>query len=256
MSKVKLGLALSGGGARGIAHIGVLKALEEIDVIPDVISGTSAGAIIGAFYSAGFSIPEIIDIVKKNKIFHLSDMSFSASGLLKTAANEEMFRKYFDKMTFMDLKIPLFISTTDLLCGRTIMFSEGDVVKAVIASSAIPVLFEPVKYKNTLLIDGSTTNCFPTEVIKNISDFLIGVYVNPMEEINSISGMQNIFDRVFHLSIYEDALRKKDDCDLFIEPPLLNDYSMFDVNKVDMLVAIGYDYTIRLKDKIIIKKTK
>jgi NTE family protein len=124
-------------------------------------------------------------------------------------------------------------------------------VKAVIASSAIPVLFEPVKYKKFLLIDGSSTNCFPTDAVLKSADFIIGVYVNPIEEKKMISGMLNIFDRGFHLSIYEDSRRKIDDCDLFIEPPLLNEYSMFDVKKVDELIDIGYHYTKGLKRKLL-----
>jgi NTE family protein len=117
---MKLGLVVSGGGARGIAHIGVIKAFEEFEIKPDMISGTSSGAIIGAFYVAGFSIPEITDIIKTNKIFRFADISLSTSGFLKTKSNEEMFRKYFKKKTFEELDIQLFISSTDFLNGKII----------------------------------------------------------------------------------------------------------------------------------------
>jgi NTE family protein len=122
---MKLGLVLSGGGARGIAHIGVLKALEEFEIKPDMISGTSSGAIIGAFYAAGFSIPEITDVIKTNKVFRFADLSLSTSGFLKTKSNEEMFRKYFKKKIFQELDIPLFISATDLLNGKTLRFHQA-----------------------------------------------------------------------------------------------------------------------------------
>lgn len=226
MSKAKLGLVLSGGGARGIAHIGILKVLEELGVKPDIISGTSSGAIIGAFYAAGYSITEITDIIKSNSIFHLSDMAWSTSGVLKMKANEKMYRKYFKKDSIQDIKIPLYISATDILSGKSVFYSSGDIVNAIIASSAIPVIFEPVKYKNRLLIDGSATSCFPIEPLMNKCDTIIGVYVNPVKKVRTISGMINIFDRGFHLSLYKDVQQKKAYCDLFIEPPLLTGHTM------------------------------
>lgn len=143
-----IGLVLSGGGALGIAHIGVLKALEEAGIRPDIISGTSSGAVIGAFYAAGYSISQIMYIITTNTIFHYNDIAWSTSGLLKSEANEKMYRKYFRHKYFKDLAIPLSISATDILNGKTIFYSSGDVVKVLLASTAIPVLFEPVNKKN------------------------------------------------------------------------------------------------------------
>ncbi|NBQ48964.1 MAG: patatin, partial [Sphingobacteriia bacterium] len=93
-NKVKVGLALSGGGARGIAHLGLLKALEELGVSLSVLSGTSAGAMISAFYSAGFSIEEIFSIVVENNFFRWHDFAFSKKGLLTVESNEKLFRNY------------------------------------------------------------------------------------------------------------------------------------------------------------------
>ncbi|HSH64767.1 MAG TPA: patatin-like phospholipase family protein [Bacteroidia bacterium] len=251
MIKKKLGLVLSGGGARGIAHIGVLKALEELEMKPDIVSGTSSGAIIGAFYACGYSADEIKAIIISNSIFHLSDIALNSSALFKTKANEAMYDKYFEQRHFSDLKTPLYIATTDLLTGSTIFYSSGELAKAVIASSAIPVLFEPVRYGNRLLIDGCCTCSFPTEPLVGTCDLLIGVHTNPAKKIATMSGMMNILDRSIHLSYQREVLEKVGHCDLFIEPPQLNNYGMFDFKKVNEIVDIGYYFTHGLSRKLL-----
>ncbi|MGZ4034181.1 MAG: patatin-like phospholipase family protein, partial [Bacteroidia bacterium] len=245
-----LGLVLSGGGARGIAHIGVLKALLELGTEPDIISGTSSGAIIGAFYAAGYSPDKITEIISANSIFHYKDIAWSTSGLLKSKANETMYRKYFKYRTFENLDIPLHISATDILNGKTVFYSSGDIVMPIVASSAIPVLFEPVNYKNRLLIDGSSISCFPTEPLMKKCDIMIGVYTNPVKKIKTISGINNIFDRALHLTLYNDVCQKKKLCNLFIEPPALTQYNMFDFKKANEIIDIGYKHTMRLKKQI------
>lgn len=248
--KRRIGLVLSGGGARGLAHLGVLKALEKFDIKPVIISGTSSGAVIGAFYAAGYPIDEIVDIISKNTIFHFGDFAWSKSGLLASAANEKMYRKYFKHKSFEDLKLPLYISATDILAGKTIYFSSGDVVKPMLASTAIPAIFEPVKYKNHLLIDGSALSGLPVEPLLKRCEVIIGSYVNPVNPIKNISGMLNIFDRGYHLTSYKDVKEKKEYCDLFLEPPALINYTMFDFKKAKEIIEIGYKYTIKQKGKI------
>jgi NTE family protein len=252
--KKRVGLVLSGGGARGIAHIGVLRALEELGIKPEVISGTSAGAAIGAFYAAGYSSQQIEEIILNNKFFHFLDLAWNSSGLLSANSNEKMFRKYLGNKTFKDLTIPLFVSASDLLSAETVFFSSGDVVNAILASSAIPMIFEPVKYKSHLLIDGSAISCFPIEPLVTQCESIIGVYVNPINKIKNISGMLNIADRGFHLALYTDLKLKKHLCKVFIEPPALVNYSMFDFKKVTELVTIGYEYTLSKKDQLLALK--
>jgi NTE family protein len=243
---MKIGLVLSGGGARGLAHIGVLMALEESGITPNFISGSSAGAMIGAFYAAGYSIGDIRDIVLNNSIFHFNDFAWSKTGLLKTSSNEGILRKYFKDHTFETLKTPLYISATDIMNAEVIVFSSGDLVKAILSSSAIPVLFEPVKYMDKLLIDGAAMSCFPVAPLINRCDTIIGVYVNPVKKTNKVLSMMDIVDRGIHLALYNEVLLKKGACNLFIEPPALQDYSMFDFNKTQELIEIGYQYTKQL----------
>src|SRR5690606_37118704 len=140
---------------------------------------------------------QIEEIILNNKFFHFLDLAWNSSGLLSAHSNEKMFRKYLDNKTFNDLTIPLYVSAADLLSAETVVFSSGDVVNAVLASSAIPMIFEPLNYKKHLLIDGSSISCFPTEPLIDQCELMIGVYVNPIHKIKNISGMLNIADRGF-----------------------------------------------------------
>ncbi|HET6990766.1 MAG TPA: patatin-like phospholipase family protein, partial [Bacteroidia bacterium] len=239
------------GGARGIAHIGVIKALEEAGIKPDFISGTSAGAMIAAFYAAGYSTDEMEKIVSQSNIFHFRDFAWSKAGLLKSRTNEKMIGNYFKKRSFDLLKIPVFISAVDIVKGEVVVFSSGNIVKSLLASFAIPVLFEPVRYKNKTLIDGSAASCFPVEPLIGKCDHIIGVYVNPVRKTNRKLNMNTIFERGFHLALYNEVRLKKKYCDVYIEPPDLNDYSMFDFKKSKKLVDIGYNYARRFKKQLI-----
>ncbi|MBK5286757.1 MAG: patatin-like phospholipase family protein, partial [Bacteroidia bacterium] len=137
------GIILSGGGARGFAHVGVLKALAEMDIKPGMISGVSAGAVIGAYYAAGFKLEDIVDIVSRTKLFRLLDFNFRKPGsLFTTDAVKESLEKHLDGLTFSNLEIPLTVVATDLQNGQSHYISEGNLVQAVLASSAIPVMYQ------------------------------------------------------------------------------------------------------------------
>lgn len=250
MEKKKIGLVLSGGGVRGIAHIGVLKALEELGVKFDSISGTSFGAIVGALYASDYSVTEIATIVMDNNSFQLKDLVLSNARLLKM--NEKVYGKYFHKKTFEELKIPLYISAVDSVNGGCIVYSSGALTEAIIASaSASETHHKSIKHKKTSLATNSFSNIFPVEPHLDKCDHIIGVYVNPIQKIRLVMGMINIFDRNFHLNIYKDVQHKKSLCDVFIEPPLLAEYGILDPIKINELIEIGYQYTHRLKEKII-----
>lgn len=246
----RTGLVLSGGGARGIAHLGVLKALEEIGVKVDLVSGTSCGAIIGAFYCAGYSVNDISKFIKNNSIFHFKSIAWSTSGLLKPEANEKIYLQYFPQRSFDTLKIPLDISASDLLSGKTVVLSSGDLVTSIAASSAIPVLFEPVKYRGYMLTDGSATSCFPVEPLLGKCNNIIGVYVNPIEQLKEISGITGIIDRGIHMALHGEFTHKKALCSIVIEPADLKKYGMFDFGKVDELIDIGYRQAMKSEKEI------
>jgi len=239
-----IGLSLSGGGARGLGHIGVIKALEEFGITPTIISGTSAGALIGAFYAAGYDIETLIKISKKTDFFSIRHILFGKAGFLSMDAFETLIQEHIPANDFESLKKTLFVAATDIVNCKTIYFSSGTLSKAVTASSCIPLVYEPIKYNDTYLSDGGLMNNFPVEIIRDKCDFLIGVSVNSISNKIEHLHMKDILDRSFHLAIGGSIPEKAKLCDLFISPPEMSRFSMFDMDKVDEIIEYSYQYTI------------
>ena len=178
MSRKKIGLALSGGAARGFAHLGVLKVLVEHNIPIDFISGTSAGSIAGAAFASGLTVEQIVEIGKKMSWYRMTGFSYSAKGLLSNAAMGAFFRKNFPHDKFEDLPIPFAAVTTDLETGEEVILTEGDLIEAVRASCAIPGVFSPVVRDGKILIDGGVIANVPTKAVKKLgAEIVIAVDV-------------------------------------------------------------------------------
>ncbi len=254
MAKYSVGLVLSGGAARGFAHLGVLKALEENGLKPDIISGVSAGAIAGAFYADGYSPEEILEIYSGKNFLELIKITIPKTGLFQLTGMKKILSRYLRAKKFEDLKIPLVITATNLTEGKTVYFRQGILVDAILASSAVPVLFEAVKINNELYIDGGITNNLPVAPIINDCRKLIGVYVNHSNRLKSIKGFAQVAERAFHLAISGDIEKKKQLFDIFIEPKDMSVYGFFNLKKGQELFRKGFNATIEtLKQKKYIK---
>jgi NTE family protein len=153
---------------------------------------------------------------------------------------------------FDELNIKLFIAATDLIKGESVIFSEGNLFDAVIASASIPVVFEPFKYGDKLFVDGGILNNFPIEPLVNICDVIIGSFVNKVEDgiyKNSFFKTLDIVDRCLHLAIASSVYSKVNKCDIFIEIPLHN-FDTYSVKQAEKLFEIGYNSVIPFKEKI------
>lgn len=162
-NKRKVGLILSGGGARGFAHIGTLRVLERANIHVDVVAGTSIGAILGALYASGYSADEICDLSKSVSWRHLLDFSMQA-GLLKGEKLHDLLALHLPT-DFSELKKPLAVATTDVETGDEVFILEGDLVRAVRASSCYPGAFEPVNFNGRMLADGGIVNNLPVNAV-------------------------------------------------------------------------------------------
>lgn len=239
---MKYGYVLSGGGARGVAHIGVLKALEEHGIRPSVISGTSAGAIVGALYAAGHSPDKVMELIKETSFLFSVRPSMSFTGILKMDAMEELLKEHIPG-DFSNLKIPLTIGTTDLVHGKTVFFSSGELIKPILASACIPVLFKPVEISGTKYIDGGILNNLPVEPVIGKCDKIIGVHTNPIHDDFKGKNVKNILERTMLMAISGNTKINAARCDYYIEPPELGTYTGMDISKAHELFDIGYRYT-------------
>ncbi len=238
-----IGIALSGGGARGISHLGVLKALGENGIKPNVISGTSAGAIIGGFYSAGFTPDEILKIIIKTNMLSIFKPAFSWKGLLSMDSLEKILRNNLPP-TFEELDIPLIVSATDIEAGKITYFDRGELYKAILASSCLPVLFNPIEIDTVKYIDGGILNNLPVEPLQKKVETIISVGCNPIgtKQINSF---KDVMERSSLLAINENTERSKQLAHLFIEPEELIKFSGFDLSKAKEIFETGYHYTLQ-----------
>ena len=141
----RTGIALSGGGIKGLCHAGVLKALEEVGIKPDIISGVSAGAIVGALYADGYTPDEIATLFEDISFRQMTKFRIPDGGLFRIDAFEEFMLKNLRAKTFEALKIPLRIVATNLDKGTSVVFDKGNLINPIIASCSVPVLFTPKK---------------------------------------------------------------------------------------------------------------
>ena len=242
--KYNIGLVLSGGGTRGFAHLGVMQALNEVGIFPDVISGTSAGALVGVLYADGRSPKEIHQIMNSGSRLDFMRPTLPREGLLQIGGVIKILKTYLRAKTFEDLKIPLYVTATDLNNGKAVYFSKGELVNPVIASASIPVLFQPVIIKDICYVDGGVLDNLPLTPIENKCNFLIGSFVNPVGYMKKISGLINIAERTFMLSMSKEIGEKAKRFDLFVAPLELGSYKILDPEKAEELYLIGYNSTL------------
>ena len=180
MARKKTGLALSGGAARGFAHLGVLKAFAEHGIEIDFVAGTSAGSFAGAAFASGVSVAEIIEMSRKISWFNMAGFSFSPKGLLSNAAMGNFINQHFPFKNLEDLPIPFAAVACDLETGEEVVLSEtGNLADAVRASCAIPGVFVPLDIENRQLIDGGVVALVPTKAVRKLgAEIVIAVDVN------------------------------------------------------------------------------
>ena len=242
--KPEYGLVLSGGGARGLAHIGVIAALEKNGISPGLISGSSMGAIVGAFYAAGVSPEEMINIARNGKLHSLFNWSFPKhGGMLSLNIIRQVLQQYIPEDSFESLRKKLFIGVSNISAGRHEVFSRGELFRAVIASASIPIVFEPQLIEGQTYVDGGLFNDLPVEPIMGKCKKIIASHVNyngPEPELNSI---RDIAERVYRLAIYQHVQKNFSKCDYIIDPPELREHGIFDFKHIDRLFEIGYNAT-------------
>lgn len=244
---VDAALVLSGGVARGLSHIGIYKALCEFNVVPKIIAGTSAGAIIGAFIAKGFHADEIAAIASKTNIISIRTFNPGNLGLFKPHSIKRNLQKYLGNIHFDALNVELVVAATDIKSGKPYYLKNGPLIPALLATSAIPVIYKPITINDVLLIDGGISDNFAVEAISPCKYKVIGCHANPLGFVENDLNYKALIDRCISVALHKDILHKKHLCDIFIEPPLLSNFGMFQIKKANEIIQIGYDYTKSLQ---------
>jgi NTE family protein len=240
---MKTGLVLSGGGARGIAHIGVLKALEEHSIYPTHIAGTSAGAIVGALYASGCGWEVILEFFKNLEIFSINKYAKNKPGFLDSTKYYADLKKYLINDSFEQLEKTLYITATNLLDGTSHVFHRGELIRPLLASAAVPGIFSPVQINAGYYADGGVLNNFPVDLIKPLCDQIIGVYVNPFDKvkIRDLKHSYGVMERTYHIMLDKVSFSKFADCDLLIRPKDMQHFGLFSMRNIDAIFQLGYE---------------
>lgn len=246
MKKYKTGLVLSGGGTRGFAHLGVIAALFDKGIKPDVISGTSAGAIAGAFIAAGKSPHQILETFKKGSFFNFTKLQIPRDGLMKLDGLKEIIQKEIQVKNIEELDIPFYLAISNLNTGTIEYRNTGLLGETVLASSSIPILFAPVKMDGNLFVDGGLLDNIPVEPIKHVCEQIIVSNISPINPIEKIKNLIEIATRTFYMSVNVNMKEVRKYATIYIEPEGIDTYEVLSRTHADELYELGYNSTIKI----------
>ncbi|HYH56056.1 MAG TPA: patatin-like phospholipase family protein [Anseongella sp.] len=238
-----ISLVLSGGGARGWAHIGLLQALDEAGIAVEAISGVSAGSIVAALYAGGKSPQEILAIVKKADMFKIVRkglLAFLPGAFSSLGYLEQQLKAFLPEDSFEALGKKVFITAVNLNSGRVEIFSSGELHRPIMASCAIPLVFAPVRIGNFLYSDGGLLNNLPVEPLLDKGYKVIGSNVVSPGLNMGINGIVSVSMRSFELIAYKGIEDKARACDICLTYEGLEKFHVFKFTSAEQIVELGY----------------
>ncbi len=250
--KYKLGVALSGGGARGFAHAGALMAIEEAGLNPDVIAGVSAGSVVAVLYAGGISPLGMAKLFGNAGFRDFAELSWGKGGIFSI----DKFKKFIIRAigginNLEDLKIPTYIGATDLDNGCPAEFHSGEIGPRMVASCSIPIVFKPVKIDGVNYVDGGVLRNLPAWILRDKCEKLIGINVSPLRDVkhgHSLS-LVDVAMRTYNLMAKANQAVDMAMCDIAVQTPEIANYQVFDLRHIRRVFVSGYIHTRRaLKD--------
>jgi len=241
LKKKKIGLVLGGGVARGIAHIGVLKVIEQYKIPIDFISATSSGSVVGGAYAAGLEVRLIEDIALKINWGSLLKISFFRPGFISSDSIADMVVKYIGDKTFSELNIPLTVVAADIKTGEPYIFHQGRLARAIAASSAVPGIVSPEDVGTHMLVDGGLGDNLPVGIAKKMgANYVIAVDVVPHWPMHHIpTDAFQMYGRAFDIVMHKLTEQQRKEADILIEPRMEEDVWQLDLHKAKKLIEAG-----------------
>lgn len=241
--KYRLGLALGGGGVKGAAHCGVLQALHEFGIEPDIVSGTSAGSIVGALYTAGLTPVEICNLFILKEAKELIDIQLPTRGLFDHKPLLEYLKEILPVTRFEELKKPLRIVSCDLDAGKTVIFESGELAPRIMASCCIPVIFPPINIEGTNYVDGGVFMNLPALPLREECETLIGISVHASVAAEYKNNLAGVAMRSFYLMFISNTLDDARMCDIHIDVNT-EEFSSYDLSNIELLFERGYQTAV------------
>ena len=239
MEQPKIGLALGSGGARGFAHLGVIKVLKEAGIPIHLIAGSSMGALVACFYGAGIDLERLYKYSTAFKRKYFLDFTVPKMGFITGKKVKEFIRVFTHGKNIEELSIPIAIVATDLLTGEKVIFNEGPAAEAVRASISIPGIFVPEKYRGRLLIDGGVTDRVPISVAKEMgADIVIAVDVSRVKRNAEITSIYDVIMQSIDIMQTEIINSQENDANIMIRPPV-EEFSSRAFTNIEEMIKLG-----------------
>jgi NTE family protein len=235
----KVGLALGGGSARGLAHIGLLQVLEQEEIPIDLVVGTSIGSLVGAIYAAGTNLDYLAEIARQLNWKQILDPSFSRMGLCRGDKLQQLVRVLAGRKSFRQLRLPFAAIACDLKSGREVILREGEVARAVRASCSLPGVFKPVPWDEQLLVDGGVCGRLPVAAARKLgAQFVLAVDVGGWPKHDTMSNVFDILSQTFHIFESRLAVEQGSEADFLITPEV-GHIGPERLDLADQLIAAG-----------------
>lgn len=245
-----VGLALGSGGARGFAHLGVIKVLKEEGIPIDLIAGSSMGALIACFYGAGIKLEHLYQLSLAFKRKYYLDFTVPKMGFISGKRIKDFIKVFTHGKSIEELALPVAVVATDLLTGERVVFKEGPVANAVRASISIPGIFVPEKYEGRLLVDGGVADRVPVSVAKDMgADIVIAVDVSRVKRNAEITSIYDVIMQSIDIMQTEIVINRQIASDIMICPSV-EQYSSQAFTNIKEIIAIGEQETRRNMEKI------
>ncbi|MBL4952567.1 patatin-like phospholipase family protein [Neobacillus sp. OS1-32] len=246
----KIGLALGSGGARGFAHLGVIKVLSDAGIPIHLIAGSSMGALVACFYGAGIDLDRLYKFSTAFKRKYFLDFTVPKMGFITGKKVKELIRFFTHGKNIEELSIPIAVVATDLITGEKVVFTEGPAAEAVRASISIPGIFVPEKYQGRLLVDGGVTDRVPISVAKEMgADIVIAVDVSRVKQNAEITSIYDVIMQSIDIMQTEIINNQESTANIMIRPPV-EEFSSRAFTNIEEIIKLGEEETKKLLTQI------
>jgi len=230
----------------------VLRALHEHDIHPGRVAGTSAGAIVGALYAAGYDHKEMLEFFVKKNPLHASKFTIAKPGIIDTDKVRSDFEEYFPHDSFEGLDCELRVLATDLTRGEPVTFDSGPLIQAVLASACYPVMFSPIRIDGRLHADGGIVSNFPAELLQGRCRVLLGVHASELRHVepDDLDSVLSVLRRALEVGVFRTSREKYGLCDVVVRPTNLARFGPFETKHFAEIEAIGYEAALERMDEI------
>lgn len=253
MTDKTVGLAMSGGGAKGFAHIGILMAFDRCGIKPDILAGVSAGSIATVLYAAGLRPADIIKcFTDASKFGDFTEWAIPKEGFMKLDRFGRLLEEWLPVSRLEELKIPTVVCATDLDHGKSVGWSKGEIVPRVLASCSIPIVFRPQNINGVNYVDGGVLRNLPAWAIRGYCKTLFGANCSPLR--HNFTGKKTLLDiafRSYHLMLKANLAQDLRLCNHIIQINDLNEVSTFELSSLKKGVMAGYDGAMKVLEKLL-----